>query len=168
MLSLVSQRRALIFKGESRVEKRTAIEAYEIIERYLNAYEYNDVQMARFFCDHYTTISLMLPGEGSSCHQSRLNTLLKLYNKAVAINTQIKNMKYNYYRVTNEHGEGYIRSSENECTIGSFSFDGKAEIRRFDTNFKRFSGDVIVEITYSDFIDGFRKVVNAISKAIGL
>ena len=164
----MAQRHKLLIKGESRIEKRMANDAVETVSRYLNAYEYNDTTMARFFINHFTTISLIAPGKGSSCHEAQFNKLLQLYNKAVVINTQETMKKYSYYRVSNEHAEGYIKTSISDCIVASLNYEGKAEIRSFETSFKRFNGDVVVEISRDDFRTGFRKVVEHISKAAGL
>ena len=168
MLNLIAQRRKLLITGESRVQKRTALEAIQSIEPYLLAYQYNDANMARFIVNHYHSIALILPGEGSSCHQARMNELLNIYNSAVVINTEAKMKRYNYYQVTNEHAEAWIKTSVSDCTLFSLSYEGKVEIRQYDTSFKRFNSDVIVEITKDYFIKGCQKVMEQIVKSVGL
>jgi len=168
LLNLMAQRRKLIINGENRSERKSSLEAIRIISAQLNAYEYStDISMARFFINHYNTIAGILPGKGSGCHQSRMSELFKIYNQAVIITS--RTMKtYSYYRVTNDHGEAFVKTSDSDCTIISLSYEGRPEIKTFETSFKRYNGDVIVEISREIFQDGVRKVIDQLKRSLGL
>jgi hypothetical protein len=151
------------------MEKRNAYDAIKIIDRQLSTYGYHaDADMARFIKNHYDTISMMIPGEGSGSHKSRMSELLNIYNKAVAINSMIPMNKYSYYRISNENAEGFVKTSNINCFIVSLTYEGKVDIKQYDTCFKRFNGDVVVEITLDQFKDGARKVADQLIKILGL
>lgn len=168
LLNLIAQRRKLTITGQGRIQKKMATEAIGLIHPYLVSYNYSDAQMARFITTHFNTIMLILPGKGSSCHESRLKEMMKIYDQALQINTNKEMIKYTYYRVSSDHGEGYIKTSQSSCSVASLRFDGKAEIRQYDAMYKRFNGEVTAEITADKFREGCRKVLDVLKKDLGL
>lgn len=55
------------------------------LNRYLNAYDYNNWQMAGFWINHKTQIAELIPGEGSKTHKTLVEKFKELDKKAVFI-----------------------------------------------------------------------------------
>jgi hypothetical protein len=169
ILSLIAQRRRLLFIGESKIEKDNAYDAIKIIDRLLDAYEFaSDESMARLVHNHYNTIAQILPGKGSACHKSRLKALMNIYNQAIIINTSKSMKEFTFYRVTNDNGEEFIKTNLIKCHVLKITYSGKIDVKEFDTNYKRFNGDVIVEITQEQFKEGARRIANQLMRNLGL
>lgn len=165
---LIAQRNRLIKEDKSRISKYSALQVIDFLNVHLNCYNYSDGGMARFIVNHFSKIQLIVPGEGSGSHEQCMNDLLKIYNQAVVINSELSMKKFTYYKVTSDHGEAFVKTSLNECTVASLSYDGKAEVKQFESSFKKFNGDIAIEITKEAFQAGLKNVVEIIKKEAGI
>jgi hypothetical protein len=165
---LMAQRRVLIDKNISRINKKAALEAIDIISKYLEAYKYTNETMAHFIVNHFNTIQMIVPGEGSRCHEHVTRGLMKIYNQALVIKTTDASRKFNYYLATNDFGQKYIKTSANSCSIAALSYNGKAEVRQYEKPFQKYNGDVVVEIARDNYLEGLRKVTDQLRKDTGV
>ncbi len=166
--SIIGQRSKVTALGKGRKDNISMVLAIDTLKRYLDTYYYNDEQMASFIIRHLETIQEIIPGEGSNCHDARTLELLKLYSRAVNI-TSMNNMKKNdYYHVTNDYGEAFVKTTSSGCMIASLSYDGNAEVKYFNTFFRKQSGDIAVEISHEQYVRGLIKVIEKIKKDNGL
>lgn len=71
--SVIKQREYLLRIGESKVPEISARMAVEELNRYLEAYNYSDVNMAKFLLRNKEKVRAILPGNGASTHMKRRN-----------------------------------------------------------------------------------------------
>ena len=168
IIKIIAQRNSLIKNNKSHIPKSEAVNAIDFLSIHLNSNNYTNEGMARFIVNHFSKIQLIVPGEGSGCHKQCMYDLLKIYNQAVNINSAMTMKKYSYYKVTNDHGEAFVKTSLNECTVASMNYEGKAEIKQHESSFKKFNGDIAVEITKEAFQIGLKNIVEIIKREAGI
>jgi hypothetical protein len=159
LLDLVTQRRRAKVKDERQVHRSASLQACGIIEAQLVNYQYTNKTLAQFIIAHFNTIQLIVPGNGDISHSKLTLELMKIYNQALIITTDPILKKFNYYLISNEYGQSYVKTSIGECAIAKLSYEGKGEFSQYDRPYKKFQGDTAVEITSVEYQDGVRKVL---------
>lgn len=80
ILSAIRQRKQLMREGKSHKNKMLMIHNIQHLERYLNAYEFNGLQMAKFFLQNRQRIESLLPGSGSKAFAAVTGRMHKTNN----------------------------------------------------------------------------------------
>lgn len=93
LMSVVRQRELLIRDNRSRQNKSLMVTHTSYLRKYLEAYSFRDpVKMKRFMNNNLSRILAILPGPGSSCHESRIRELDKILDHLQ--NCQTKSISY--------------------------------------------------------------------------
>jgi hypothetical protein len=159
LLDLISLRRRARVMGERQVHRSASLQACGIIESHLLNYQYTSKTLAQFIIAHFNTIQLIVPGTGAVTQSRQMLDLMKIYNQALILTTDPEAKRYNYYLVTNEYGQSYVKLSIGQCTIAKLSFEGKAEFMQYDHEYKKHDGDTAVAISQTEYQDGVKKVL---------
>jgi hypothetical protein len=167
IFSIVSQRRRLNQMGVSRINMLCSENICTMLYNYFNAYNYTDTQAAVFFIRNHAQIKFILPGEGSNNNSARRQKFVELFNQSHDIIKAMEKEKFSFYKVTNDHGEAYIKTSHKRCIIVKTSYyNSEILIDKYDEAFKRTGGDVIIEIPEKLFIEQFNTATRTIKKAV--
>lgn len=161
---IISQRARINSLRKGRRDRIETSMAASSLQVYLDNYYYSDKQMAAFLIRHMDTIQEIIPGEGSGSHVKTQDELLKLYSRAVTIQSLNIMKETSYYQVTNDYGEAFVKTSKSSCTVASLTYDSKAEVRCFNSCFKKQNGDIALEISHDDYVKGLTRVIEKIKK----
>jgi len=169
LTSLMAQRKKINDNGESRRSRTATMQAIDTIGKYLSAYpNMTDEQMARFFINHFHSISLIAPGRGSKSYEQVNAKMHFLRNQAHEFLNKKTMDKYTYYHVTDGYSEGFIRTSDNGCSVITISSAGQIKIASYDEQFRNDNGQVAVKIDSEQFTSGVRRAMQLFSKQFGL
>ena len=87
-MAVVKQREYLLRTGKSKIPEVSVITSLDQVKRQLEAFNYNDVNMARFVTRNKENIRAILPGYGASSHMVKQNQYRELMQEARGILTE--------------------------------------------------------------------------------
>jgi len=84
--SIIRQRERLVRFNQSRKSQPDIIKALFVLKNQLNNYSYeNDLYMARFIRQQLQNIEIILPGEGSTCHDKQKRELEEIKKTSILL-----------------------------------------------------------------------------------
>jgi len=161
--SAIAERRKLVYNNESKINRIFSLKACSEIERYIDNYDYTNLQAARFLIKKHNIIRFILPGNGSFNQKTRLKTLMELLQESY-ITIKIEYMKETYYHISDPAGEAYIKNWPGGCVMIKKYDDGPYGIEQFNEPYKRQSDQIITQITKVQFQNELRKAQKQLVK----
>ena len=154
--SAIAERRKLVYNDESRISRIFSLRACSDIERYIDSYQYTDLQAAKFLIRKKELVRFILPGNGSFNHEARFKTLLELLQQSYDT-IKMEFMKATYYHVSDPAGEAFVKNYPGGCMIIKQYIDGRSSIEKYNEPYKRQSDQIIVQITSVKFQNELKK-----------
>lgn len=161
--SAIAERRKLIYIDESRISWVFSLKSCSEIERYINNYEYTDLQAAKFLIRKQGIIRFILPGNGSFNKEARFKNFLELLQESYDI-IKMEFMKETFYHISDPAGEAYVKNWPGGCVIIKRYYDGRSGIEKFDHPYKRQPDQIITQITKSRFQNEFNRAQRQLVK----